>query len=710
MKYRNEIATYLLDSLTTLGTQFTLEEVTRLLEVPKDPKMGDWAFPCFPLAKQLKKAPPLIAQELSDQLLDSINASNSIASVTPTGPYLNFSVNKSALASGLLPSILSGEYLARRDAREDKVMIEYSQPNTHKAFHVGHTRNATLGDTLARIFDWQGHEVVPVNYLGDEGTHVARCLWYFQKHFTGEVPDHNRGEFLGDLYVKSTELLDLGVYTDAPFKGVAAAKVLSSSPHPEESSWNVVEVETTEGNKTVITAATVGEPGTLVPWAKPGVRIAGRSVGIVERKGIQSEGMLCTPRELTVGDDNEQVAILPKSASLGEEVAEIFAKKETLPQDSSSPLELIAAREKEVGEILLQLETGNPDIQELARETKEWSMNELYDAYKWLDCSFDRYFFESEFGESGKELVREYQAKGVFVEDDGAIGADLSDIGLGFCLLIKRNGTALYSTRDLALAKIKFQEFGIDRSLYVVDAAQTLHFQQVFACLERMGFEQAKKCYHLSYAQVVRPDGKMSSRKGNVILFSQLTKRLLDKITSEYLEKYRGDWSDEEIAETAYRLSLATIRYGMMSQDNNSQIVFDLDEWTSRTGNTGPYLMYAFARTRSILRELDFKDPGEHSDLFDWSLLSHETEVNLLLHLNTYHEILSRSYEAYSPATICTYIYELSKKTNRMYQECSVLHADSKELSYTRAALIDAVGRVLQHGLSLLGIKTVERM
>ncbi|MCB0332630.1 MAG: arginine--tRNA ligase [Bdellovibrionales bacterium] len=710
MKYRNEIASYLIDSLSQLGTEFTLEEVTRMLEVPKDPKLGNWAFPCFPLAKQLKKAPPLIAQELSERLASQIEHSENIASVTPTGPYLNFSLNKSALASDLLPLILSGEYLAKRASQEDKVMIEYSQPNTHKAFHVGHTRNATLGDTLARIFDWQGHEVVPVNYLGDEGTHVARCLWYFLNHFQGSVPETNRGEFLGELYVQSTELLDLGEYTEAPFPGVTAAKVLSSSPHPEEPSWNVVEVETVQGVKTVITAAAISGVGTLVPWAQPGVRIAGRSVGTVERKGIQSEGMLCSLSELTLGDDNDHVAELPEATLIGTEVAEIFVKKDTLPEGATSPLELIAQRETEVGKVLLQLETQAPEIQKLFAETKEWSMNELYAAYKWLDCRFDRYFFESQFGESGKELVREYQAKGIFVEDDGAIGADLSDIGLGFCLLIKRNGTALYATRDLALAKIKFQDFGIDRSLYVVDAAQTLHFQQVFACLERMGFEQAKKCYHLSYAQVVRPDGKMSSRKGNVILFSQLTKRLLDKITTEFLDKYRGEWSDDEIKETAYRLSLATIRYGMMNQDNNSQIVFDLDEWTSRTGNTGPYLMYAYARTRSILRERGFHDPKEHTQLFDWSLLDHETETNLLLQLNTYHDTLKRAYETYSPSMICTYIYDLSKKTNKMYQECSVLRAESKELSYTRAALIDAVGRVLQHGLSLLGIKTVERM
>merc|ERR1712070_319040 len=147
-------------------------------------------------------------------------------------------------------------------------------------------------------------------------------------------------------------------------------------------------------------------------------------------------------------------------------------------------------------------------------------MEEFRRIYSWIGAEFDDWFFESEYGEVSKQLVREHQSSGVFVESNGAVGADLQKYGLGFCLLIKTDGTALYATRDLSLAQHKFNKCGIDRSVYVVDDAQTFHFQQVFKCLELMGSEEASKCHHLAYAQVVLPDGKMSSRKGNVILFS----------------------------------------------------------------------------------------------------------------------------------------------------------------------------------------------
>ena len=347
-------------------------------------------------------------------------------------------------------------------------------------------------------------------------------------------------------------------------------------------------------------------------------------------------------------------------------------------------------------------------MKEFWLNTRQWSIDELKETFAWLNCSFDHFFYESEYGETSKDLVREFQKKGVFVESQGAVGADLSKDGLGFCVLIKRDGTALYATRDLALAQRKFEEFKIDRSIYVVDAAQTLHFQQVFRCLELMGYEQVKKCFHCSYAQVVTPEGKMSSRKGKVILMSALKERLLSKIQSEFLDKYIGEWPEAERHEAARRIALATMRYGMLNVDNNSLVVFDMDAWTSKTGNTGPYMMYAYARTRSILRELGVQT----LDLSDakWDLLTDETEIDVLRLINEYHSVIESACERYSPHLVCAYVYDLAKRFSRMYQQCSVLHAETPELKLARAGLVCASGLVIQHGLSLLGIETVERM
>lgn len=704
MDYRDQIASLIVDTLTTIGVTRSIEEVSPLLETPKDSKLGDQAFPCFTLSKELRQAPPQISKKLADAMQEKISSYSALSSVEATGPYLNFFLNKASLASELIPAILEGDFLKDRSSNGERVMIEYSQPNTHKAFHVGHIRCAALGDSIARIYGFNGNEVIPVNYLGDEGTHVSRCLWYFLTQYKGEVPSENRGEFLGVLYTEAFLKLDLKSYTTVPLPGIRAAKVTSKEVHPHEPKWSVVGVDVGDGIKQVVCAGTGFDVGDMVAYAPPGYRMSGRTVGVLDKKGVTSEGMICSEKEIELSENNAQVAILPP-CDPGTQVVEVFRIPSALPE-SKSVLETVRGWEKEVSEVLQKLEAGDPEMSKLWLETKQWSMDEYYDIYGWLNCRFDEYFFESQFGHSGKEVVREYQDKGVFVESEGAIGADLSPWNLGFCILIKRDGTALYATRDLALAKKKFEEYKVTRSIYVVDSAQTLHFQQVFKCLELMGFEHAKDSFHVAYAQVVRPDGKMSSRRGNVILFSELKKRLLDKINQEFLDKYRGEWTEDELSRAAHLIALATMRYGMLNQDNNSQVVFDLDEWTSRSGNTGPYMLYAVARIKSIVRDAGQIDRS----LARWEQLSDETEIELLLHLKSYHDVVKRAGQNFSPNIIATYVYELSKKFSRFYHQCSVLNAETEELKASRLLLAEAVGRVLEHGLGLLGITTVERM
>lgn len=707
MQYEAQIAGLLAGLLQAepYGLSLDAAALEAWLERPKDPKMGDLAFPCFRLAKELRKAPPQIAAALKEALSEDALKAAGFAKVDAAGPYLNFHVARAELAGSTIPAILGGEFLAQRPAQDAKVMVEYSQPNTHKAFHVGHLRNASLGDSVARLLAWTGHEVVPVNYIGDEGTHVAKCLWHLRTQFHGETPTEHRGEFLGEQYSKATELLSLDTLTRASLPGVRAARVLAVEAHPENPKWLVASVELDGDARTVVAGAAGFAAGDLVPYASPGMRVAGKEVGEVDKKGVRSSGMLLSEAELGISKDNAVIAVLPPGASVGDEVAEVYRRENALPADVSV-LDEFRRRNQEVSKVLQAIESGSGEIWEQWNETKDWSMEEFRRIYAWIDSRFDHYFFESELGEESKALVREHMADGVFIESEGAVGADLSDHGLGFCVLIKSDGTALYATRDLALARRKFDEFGVDRSLYVVDDAQTLHFQQVFKCLELMGYEQASKCQHLGYAQVVLPDGKMSSRKGNVILFSQLEERLLSKIKEEFLDKYIGDWPAEEIAQAAHRIALATMRYGMLNQVNSSKIVFDLDEWTARSGNTGPYLMYAYARTRSILRQVGEVDEG----LVDWSLLDHELESELIGYLADYPRNVERAAELLTPQIVCSYAYELSKKFSRWYKECSVLHAESDALRATRLQLVDATGLVVQHALGLLGIPTIERM
>lgn len=681
-----------------------------VLESPKDSRHGDWAFPCFNLARSLRKPPNILASELAQIANGKLAAFPAVSKVSAIGPYLNFSFNMSALLSEVVNGALAGELFQPQPKSLERVMIEYSQPNTHKALHVGHCRCATFGDTLIRLQEWSGYQVLGVNYIGDEGTHVAKCLWYLQKHFKGEVPTLNRGEFLGGLYVKATELLDLSAYTKAPLPGVEAAKIIGVGASSKDPALTIITLQTEQGETTVVSRAKGAEVGRMAAYAPVGVEFNGKKIEARQIGEARSAGMVLSEKELGVSDNNEIVATLPANSEVGSSVIEIF-RLPGVGVPNEPLLTTIGRYTKEVSSVLQELESGKGEVHELWRSTKEWSLKEFQEVYRWLDCRFDHYFFESEFGARAKAIADDALRKGIFVESEGAIGIDLNPYKLGFCIIIKRDGTATYAARDLALAERKFEQFKIDRAINIVDAGQTLHFQQVFKTLELLGWPQAKNCKHLGYAQVVRPDGKMSSRRGNVILFSDLVRRLSERILAEYLEQYRGDWSDDEIADTVYKIALATIRYGMLNQENNTQIVFDVESWIAKSGNTGPYLMYAHARISSIIREYESKFgalPEPQSCC--WDSAEDEASHELARHLAQYRGVVGRAAAEYSPHHLCAYLFELSKRFNKWYQSSSVLNAPTAALRESRVLLAKSVGLTLRNGFNLLGIQAVERM
>lgn len=688
-----------------INSGLSVADIEAALETPKDSKLGDLAFPCFRLAKALRKNPAQIASELQIKLNKMTEEEPLISEVKATGPYLNFVLSKSALAADLIPAILNQDYVKRRADKNERFMFEFAQNNTHKGFHVGHCRTAILGDSSCRLFNWLGHDVIASNYIGDEGTHVAKCLWHLKRLAEKDVPENRKGEFLGQLYTDANRELSLDSFTEAPFPGAIAAEVKSIAEHPSEDKWKVVIVTTPEGDKTVVCGGHGYKTGDMVAWVPVGISFKGKTVTPQEMKGVASEGFICSEEDLKLSKDRLKILILPENTETGKSLVEIYRIKDAVPENQTV-MELIAEREEEVGKILQTLEAKEPEITALWNETKEWSMNDFIQDWKWLNCNFDHFFCESECGEAGKDIANRFLEKGVFVKDQGTIGADLKDYNLGFAILVKSNGTATYACRDLALAEKKFNDYKVDRSVYVVDVRQKLHFEQVFKCLELMGFKQADKCHHLAYDFVTLPEGAMSSRKGTFVMFSVFKQELIDRIKTDFLEKYRGEWPDSEIDQAADLIGRATVRYTMLNQDNTSVIVFDLDKQVAATGNTGPYLLYAAARIKSILRDINPASP----ETADFSLLTDESESELLMHLNSYHQALEKAGSEYSLLPVCTWVYNLCKKFSRMYNKCSVKNAETPALQKARAALVMATGVVLEHGLGILGIETVDRM
>lgn len=571
----------LLGSLSEVPAGLEIDKIYGMLERPPEALMGDYALPCFRLAKELKRKPQELAEELSKAL--SSNGSLWIEKIDTAGAFMNIHVTAAALAQHLIPSICDGSLAERNKksaAPRPQVMIEYSQPNTHKSFHVGHMRNVVLGDSLGRIYKACGYPVMMVNYIGDEGAHIAKCLWYILKNKQKAPADH-RGEWLGKMYS-------------------AATNVLEDATPDEKPLYNA-----------------------------------------------------------------------------------------------------------EVSQVLREIESKKGETYQLWNETREWSLNDFKEIYAWSGAQFDHWFYESEVSEESQEIVEEYLKKDVFVVSDGAVGLDLKEEKLGFVILRKTDGNTTYATKDLALARRKFSQFKTEKAIYVVGSEQNLHFKQVFRTLDKMGFAQAKNCYHLSYGMVVLPDGKMSSRKGNVITFSELRERLALEL-AKYLDKYQGEWSDAEIADASHKLATGTIRYGMVCSDPVKDIVFHLQDWADFEGNTGPYLMYAYARTRSILRKA--KDSGISNADADLSLLNSQEEKELLRSLNDLNNVIVQACESNKPSLLCHHLFNMSKANNRSLAVNPVLKAESPALRSARVLLAEAFTESLKYGLSLLGIEPPERM
>lgn len=354
--------------------------------------------------------------------------------------------------------------------------------------------------------------------------------------------------------------------------------------------------------------------------------------------------------------------------------------------------------------ILSSIKKGEGEFFELWKMTREWSFDQMKDLYQWAHVNFDQWYTESEVDEASLELVAKYFKKGLFVKDQGAIGISLAPYKLGFCLLQKSDGQGLYATKDLELARRKFEDFQIEQSIYVVDKRQSLHFQQVFKTLELMGYEQAKKCFHLAYDYVELPTGAMSSRLGNIIPIKKLINEMESMIQEKYLSSH--DWTEEKKKNTAHMIAEGAIKYGMNSIDNNKKIIFKMEEWLKLDGESGPYIQYVHARISSIIKKLSSEFESVEPN---YSLMVDPTEEILLTKLVHFHDEVEAAAKQYRPSIICTYLYEIAKAYNSFYAKCSVSKSEPG-LARARFNLSKKTANTLKIGLGLIGVTAPEDM
>jgi len=361
-----------------------------------------------------------------------------------------------------------------------------------------------------------------------------------------------------------------------------------------------------------------------------------------------------------------------------------------------------------ITEILKQLEAGKGPFYELWLETRQWSVELMEAVYAWADIDFDVWYWESDVDADSIAYAKQLFNEGKLIESQGAIGMDLSEYGLGFAMLLKRDGTGLYMTKDVELARRKFVDHHIEKSIYIVDNRQSHHFEQVFKVLELLGFEQAKNCHHLAYEHVKGKEGTFSSRLGNAPPIQELIQAMQSKILASHLKPQvdKGEMSDDEALKIADTVTKGAIKYGMVRIDPAKIITFVLDEWISLDGDTGAYQQYTYARIQSLCRKQGYDTEGP----VDWSLLSDPREAELLVMMSDLNGMILRVVEQYRPNLLCAYLYGLAQLYNSVNNAIVIRDISDPVAKNTRLALHKAVGETIKQGLALLGVPVPERM
>jgi arginyl-tRNA synthetase len=536
------------------------------------------------------------AQEIASAIAEYLGNQTGYSHLEATKGYLNLFFSPAEYSKRLVDTVIElGADFGRGQPKNERVMIEYAQPNTHHSFHIGHFRNAVLGEALARLVEFAGFDTIRATYPGDIGLGVITVLWIYQKFYQGQEPEgiHERGQWLLKLYVEGTALLE------------------------------------------------------------------------------------------------------PKNDETPDEKA------------------LRESYDAERRELYLKWDAHDPVVRGLWLKTRQWSLDELNDIFSMLDIKMDVWFFESDVDEPAKAIVEELVERGIADDERPQGGAVVVHIDekLGLKkekyrsnILLRSDGTTLYLTKDLALAKIKFDTYHVDRSIYVVDVHQSLHLQQAFKILEMWGFPQAEKCYHLQYGFVNLPEGGMSARRGRLVLFKDVSDEAIRRVMME-IEQKNPDLPHELRQTVAQQVGLGAMTYAMLSIDNNKDMVYDMQAALNFDGHTGPYIQNAHVRANSILKKGD-GIPSQAS--FDYPLTSHE--VQLVDIISRFPDTVELAVLEYRPLMIANYAYDLAATFHSFYHVVPVIQTENPQVRDARLRLVAAARQTLANALRLLDIQAPDVM
>ena len=394
------------------------------------------------------------------------------------------------------------------------------------------------------------------------------------------------------------------------------------------------------------------------------------------------------------------------------QLQEQYEKEGMTPDAAKEKAEQDAPLIKEAHEMLVKWEQGDPEVRALWEKMNNWVYAGFDETYKALGVGFDKIYYESNTYLVGKKKVEEGLRKGLFFrKDDNSVWADLTKEGLDQKLLLRKDGTSVYMTQDIGTAEMRFNDFPIDKMIYVVGNEQNYHFQVLSILLDRLGFKWGKDLVHFSYGMVELPNGKMKSREGTVVDADDLVASMIEnakKLSEDKVNKLEGI-TEEEKNEIARIVGMGALKYFILKVDARKNMLFNPEESIDFNGNTGPFIQYTYARIRSILRKAAAQDILLPASLADDAPLN-EKEIELIQKLNDFGTAVAQAGIDYSPSGIANYCYELTKEFNQFYHDYSILSADTEAEKITRLVLAKNVAKVIRNGMALLGIEVPERM
>ena len=463
--------------------------------------------------------------------------------------------------------------------------------------------------------------------------------------------------------------------------------------------WSLSQIMAANGNKVVKTNI-VNDRGihickSMLAWLKWGNGATPESTG---KKGDHLIG------DFYVAFDKhykEQCAELEKqyaAEGLDEKAAKEKAERE-------APLI------KEAHAMLVKWEQGDPEVRALWKKMNSWVYKGFDETYKALGVSFDKIYYESNTYLEGKRKVEEGLSKGLFFrKPDGSVWADLTKDGLDQKLLLRSDGTSVYMTQDIGTAEMRFNDYPIDKMIYVVGNEQNYHFQVLSILLDRLGFKWGKDLVHFSYGMVELPNGKMKSREGTVVDADDLIAQMISdaRKTSDEMGKFK-DMTEEEKQEVARIVGLGALKYFILKVDARKNMLFNPAESIDFNGNTGPFIQYTYARIRSIMRKAEAEGITLPQQLASDAPLN-DKEIEIIQKLREFEAAVTEAGQNYNPSGIANYCYELTKLFNQFYHDYSILSADTPETKITRLVLTKNVAKVIKNGMALLGIEVPERM